>query len=182
MKKSLLLVFLLAIAVVAKAQEIEIKKRRLELAVGLAMGVGENSGAGVLFVAEPGWRVNHNFWVNLRFESAFLVRDPELNPHGVFSCTTSGLYYLNNNNPRLYIGAGLGFYGLVSATYSGNLVAAEIKPGFYPRIGVDWRRFNINIDYNYIINSELLSENSYLGLRVGMFLLGRKKEQPRSLQ
>jgi hypothetical protein len=174
MKKSLFLVFMLALAVVANAQEIEFKKRRLGLAVGFAKAGGENSGGGVLFVAEPGYHINRNFLVNLRLESTFLVRDLELNPHGIFSCTGGGMYYLSNKNPRLYIGAGLGFYGLVSATYSGYLVAAELRPGFYPRIGVDWRRVNINLDYNYIINTELLNENSYIGLRVGIFLLGRR--------
>lgn len=176
MNKSLLGVLMLALTSVVYAQENDSRKFRVGLGVGIAKAGGKDSGAGGLFVAEPGWRVNHNLVVNLRLESAFLIRELELNPHGIFSCTGGGIYYLSNKNLKPYIGAGLGFYGLTSVTTSGlGIVGAEIRPGLYPRIGVDWRRFNVNIDYNFIVNTEILNENRYLGLRVGGYLFRRKK-------
>jgi len=186
--KKLLLLALMAISInFANAQDY--KPFQLYSGVGYAIPQG---GGGFLFDIEPAYRINDQISVGLRWEVAAMARvvgNEEASISGTSSYTLNGKYYLGNSNFRPYVGAGIGAFGLASVSTSSNGAGAgaETKIGFYPRIGFDWGHFNINIDYNFIPNSEVEGvdsngnattfdvANSYLGIRIGAFIFGGKK-------
>src|SRR5690606_17889106 len=94
----------------------------------------------------------------------------------------NGQYYFSNNTVRPYAGLGFGIFSFVSVTgdTQGGAIAGGSEIGFYPRIGVDFGHFNINLDYNLISASEGLNtdgekvdvKNSYIGIRIGAFFFG----------
>lgn len=190
MKKiSTVLFFILLTAVAVKAQEF--KKFRVGVGAGYAMASGKGSGGGVLFTVEPGYRLMDNVLLNLRWESAAVIRGTvndtgaSFDVAGIGSYTLNGQYYFSNENFRPFVGLGLGFYKLaavsVSASSGGSTstaAAAESKFGFYPRLGFDAKHFTLNLDFNIIPNTTVGSnefKNSYIGIRVGGYFGGGRK-------
>jgi hypothetical protein len=82
---------------------------------------------------------------------------------------------------RPFVGLGLGLFSLASVSSDNiELVAAETKFGFYPRIGFDLGHFNLNVEYNFIPATEIDGtdvkvQNSYTGIKLGFFLFGGRK-------
>jgi len=194
MKKfTCVLVLALLASTLAHAQEY--KKFKVGLGLGYAMASGTGSSGGVLFTLEPAYRLQDNFSVGLRMESAVIVRgfsqgttSASISAAAIGSYTLNGQYYFGSTTFRPFVGAGVGIFKLaaVSETVSsggsgsGSIdIAAESKIGFYPRVGFDYRHFNMAIDYNIIPATTAGSgndlKNSYIGIRVGAFFGGGKK-------
>jgi hypothetical protein len=194
MKKiSTVVVLILLAAVAVNAQEY--KKFRVGTGIGYAMPGGEGSGGGILWALEPGYRVNDKILANFRYEAAAIIRgtvdatSASFDIAGIGSYTVNGQYYLMDGGFRPYVGLGLGMFSIAAASVEGNSSGGSVsetagtKFGFYPRLGFDARHFTINIDYNFIPNTEATItsgttstttefKNSYIGIRVGGFFGG----------
>ncbi len=193
MKKiSTILCFVLLTAVAANAQEY--KKFRVGLGGGYAVASGTGAKGGVLLYLEPGYRVNDQILVGVRFELAAIVRgyaeDVETSSvsaslggaEGIF-----GQYYLMSGTFRPFVGVGLGVNKIATAAanFDGEAFAAldESKFGFFPRIGFDASHFTLSLDFNLIGAStltgtngtELKTKNGYVGVRFGGFFGGGRK-------
>ncbi len=198
MKKFTTVLCLVLIAAVG-SQAQEFKKFRVGLGGGYAKPGGEGSGGGVLATLEPGYRINDQLLVNLRLETAAVIRgtadatSASLDVAGIKSYTVNGQYFLSTNSFRPFVGAGVGLFSLAAAKLeasssgsAGTAAAAESKVGFYPRVGFDYKHFTINLDYNIIgatkatiasgsttTNTEF--KNSYFGIRIGGYFGGGRK-------
>lgn len=179
-------------ALQANAQDY--KKFRVGLGVGYASASGEGAKGGVILALEPGYRIQDKILVNLRVESAAIVRGTTEQVNGldievaaIGSYTLNGQYYLRAAGFRPYAGFGFGVYTLSAITVEDNggtggdvdVAAAESKFGFYPRIGFDAGHFNFNIDFNILPQTEGIGgsefKNSYIGFRLSAFIGGGAK-------
>jgi outer membrane protein W len=190
------LCLVLFVAVAANAQEF--KKFRVGVGAGYAKAGGSGGGGGVMFAVEPGYRVTDALLVNLRWESAAVVRGTvddtgaDFDVAGIGSYTLNGQYFFSTNNFRPFAGVGFGMFNLaavkVEATSggtAGSAASAETKFGVYPRIGFDFRHFTVCIDYNIIPNTKAVAtsgtttstefKNSYIGFRLGGYFGGGRK-------
>jgi hypothetical protein len=161
--------------------------------LGYAIPGGEGAGGGLLYDIEPGYRVSDALCVSLRWEGAVVVRGLSestttynADAAAIGSYTVNGIYYFGSGKFRPYVGAGVGLFSLaaVSTGTAGTGAAAESKIGFYPRLGFDFRHFNINIDYNIVgatkfddvtTGADLETKNGYIGIRIGGFFFGGRK-------
>ena len=176
---------------VLKAQD-EFKKFRVGLGLGYGMASGKGSKGGVVVDFEPGYRITDQILVNLRWETAAIVRgsatetEVDLDVAAIGSYTLNGQYYFGSDVFRPYVGLGFGLYTLAAISVdagssggSGDISVAENKFGVYPRIGFDLRHFTMNLDYNILPNTkgEMGSEfkNSYIGIRIGGYFGGGRK-------
>lgn len=116
---------------------------------------------------------------------------------GNASYSINGQYYFLNGSFRPFAGIGFGLFSLASqsASVSGSSTsvsasASNNKFGLYPRVGFDLGHLVLQVEYNIIPSSSadvsitvgtstqvatLESKNSYLGIKLGFFLLGGKK-------
>lgn len=193
--KNLSLLFALCLLVTVGANAQEFKKFKVGVGAGYAMPGGEGAKGGLLWTLEPSYRVSDALAIGLRIEGAILVRgfsekideDAEFDIAAISSYTVNGNYYLNNNNFRPFVGAGLGIYSLAAVSMEGDanggdveLSESESKFGFYPRIGFDAGHFTIALEYNMIPSTKVEGidgefKNSYLGIRIGGFFGGGRK-------
>lgn len=172
----------------------EYKKFKVGVGLGYAMASGSGSSGGVLFTLEPAYRLQDNLSIGLRMESAVIVRgfsqsttSASISAAAIGSYTLNGQYYFGSTSFRPFVGAGVGMFSLAAVSESVSsggssasiAIAAESKIGFYPRVGFDYRHFNMAIDYNIIPATTSGSgndlKNSYIGIRVGAFFGGGKK-------
>lgn len=191
------LCLVLLVAVAANAQEF--KKFRVGVGAGYAKAGGQGGGGGVLFTVEPGYRVMDALLVNLRWESAAVIRGTvddtgaDFDVAGIGSYTLNGQYFLSNNNFRPFVGVGFGMFNLAavkveanSSGSAGTAASSETKFGVYPRLGFDFRHFTVNIDYNIVPNTKATVstgtgtstaefKNSYIGFRLGGYFGGGRK-------
>ena len=182
MKKiSTVLCFILFAAVAVNAQEY--KKFRVGVGAGYAVATGTGASGGVLFYAEPGYRFTDKILVNLRLESAVVVRgsanaaDYDMSAAGIGSYTLNGQYFLMDGSFRPFIGAGLGMFSLAAVETSlsgGQEVAAGTQFGFYPRLGFEVKHFQLSFDFNKISDTGSI-KNSYMGFRIGGYFGGGRK-------
>ena len=187
----------------AKAQNSDriFKPFKLDLALGYASPEGSGSKAGVLFAIEPKYAVMDEFWVGLRIETAVTARGYDA-PNGSFSSGNvaasasyvfTGDYYFSNGGFRPFVRLGPGIYTLAHGTfdsYSGTSAVsstATTKFGGMVRAGFETGHFRLGIEYNLIGNTNenatddvgnaviLTSKNSYLGIKLGAFILGGRQ-------
>jgi len=162
------------------------KKLRVGLGAGYAL-VG-SSPSSVLFVIEPSYRISDQWSIGFRAESTIISRDIDGNTssanidYSTFgSYSLAGQYYFDNKSFRPFIGFGIGYFKLetVTALVNGRRINEGFMFGFHPRIGFDFRHFNLTLDYNLVpnpstfVNSEAL--NKYLSIRLGLTIGGGKK-------
>jgi outer membrane protein W len=176
-------------AVAVQAQEY--KKFRVGVGAGYAMPSGKGAKGGVLFYAEPGYRINDQIIANLRMEFAAMARgfsedvgSAEFDVSTSGSYTLNGQYYFSNASFRPFVGVGFGMYSIKAAGFSsgGSSVVVgsdESKFGFYPRIGFDAGHFTLSLDYNLVGATKVEGldgefKNSYIGIRFGGFFGGGK--------
>jgi hypothetical protein len=152
---------------------------KLGLGAGYAGGNNGSSfsaGGGVLLTLEPAYRVNDNLAIGLRLEGAAYGSSGGAGlPGGFLSMTINGQYYFAADQFRPFIGAGLGAYYEDEAAF-----------GFYPRLGFDWRHLTLALEmnlipggsstYDYLTNISSTSTAYYVGIRIGGFFFGGKKE------
>ena len=173
---------------------------KVELSLGGAIPKGEGSKGGVLFVVEPKYAVNDQFWVGLRIETAVMARSlqytdgsssytySKVSASGSYVAT--GDFYFTTSPFRPFIGAGGGIYHLASAeiddSYYGDIpVVSSYKPGAMLRAGFEAGIFRMGVEYNFIGNTRTtytdpggqyttVSQNSYLGVKIGVVLGGKR--------
>jgi hypothetical protein len=190
MKKLFALVFFTTFLVYG-LQAQDYKKFRVGLGVGYAGASGKGAKGGVLIALEPGYRITDKFLVNLRLESAAVVRgqaseDPsnpsvDLDVAAIGSYTVNTQYYpFTFKSFRTIVGAGTGLYSLAAVKASsnssgttGDIAASASKFGF------ELGHFSLVFDYNIIGKTEGVNgeefKNSYYGIRIGAFFGGGRK-------
>jgi hypothetical protein len=195
MNKKLILSFALLVTCgIAWGQEY--KPFKMGLGMGYAMPAGDGSKGGVLFYAEPAYRITDAFAIGLRLEAAVMGRGfasttassttIDIAVSANASYTVNGQYYFSNNTFRPFAGFGFGVYSMASETIKGPtgstttdvIISGESKFGFYPRIGFDVSHFTMNLEYNIIPGTASGGtdiKNSYFGIKAGFFISGGKK-------
>jgi hypothetical protein len=194
--KKVIYAFTLSLVITSMGYAQEFKKFKVGLGLGYAAAAGSGSSGGVLVTLEPAYRLQDNFSVGLRLETALITRgysqtttSASFDVAAIGSYTVNGQYYFSNNAFRPFAGLGLGLYSMaaVKADFSSggssgtvDAAAAESKFGFYPRIGFDYRHFTVSADYNIVSNTKDVSgagefKNSYFGIRIGGFFGGGRK-------
>jgi hypothetical protein len=107
-----------------------------------------------------------------------------------YSITTNARYYFYDKEVRIYAGLGLGawYKSFVVGGSFGVGADQSVRYGFYPRIGFDRGRMNINLDLNLLQPTVFQSlnpggqdervqlSNSYLSCRIGIYIFGGRKD------
>ncbi len=200
MRKIALLPFLAFLCISLYAQNyeeftpIEYKPFRVDLFGGLAMPAGNLVGGGILLGIEPKYALTPVFNAGLRLEGAGLVRSfyhlsltqqkiqADLTLMGSTVVTTD--YYFNSNSPsdiRYFAGLGAGAYWYGAASFEGNTntdtdpaeTKAGVRFGMMPRIGIEGYHLRLAAEYNFVGKAGR-TRNSYLGLKLGIYLGGGK--------
>ena len=173
MKKcSILLLLCLILNSVINAKDY--RKVKIGLGVGYtasgpayAYGRSRN---GLLITLEPAFNVDEKLSIGMRLELAAFGSGNIDNIDGGISYTLNGQYYLSDDHGfRPFMGVGFGIY---------NFDTHEDKIGVYPRLGFDAGHFNMAVEYNFIeaYNKGNGSNDSYFGIRIGVFFGGGKKQ------
>jgi outer membrane protein W len=180
MKKHFLLLVLFAVIGAVSVQAQDYKPFRVGLGLGFASPSGEGAKGGVLFYAEPSYRVTDAIAVGLKGEIAVMLRGGTSTTNGqttnvsgkvaaAGSWTVNGQYYFMSGGFRPFAGLGFGIYRLASASFSASSggsssstgeVASGSKFGFYPRLGFDAGHFTLNLEYNIIGATKSVVVNS----------------------
>jgi hypothetical protein len=120
---------------------------------------------GFLINLQPAYKFNNTWQAGIRLEATpdiVLTNSNNTNPQGS-SLSINGQYYFHSTSSlnKPYVGLGFGRYfgSMNEPTYI----------GIYPRIGMDAKHFNFNIDYN------IVSEYSFVGISSGFFIGGGRK-------
>ena len=167
---SILLLLCFTLTTVAHSQEY----KKIKVGCGFGYTLSNNFvDFGLLIYLEPSYRLRDNLSVGLRMESAGL--DMELlsaNIHAT-SYTLNSQYYFGRRRLKPLLGLGMGMYR-IEHNYSS---AVYFSYGLYPRAGFDVGHFNLTLDYNLIAKSDNNKYN-YLGIRIGIFFGGGKKQTP----
>jgi hypothetical protein len=127
---------------------------------GLGIGMTERSTISIMFF-EPSFRLNDNVVIAWRIDAM-----GERGVRDCFSLTLNTQYYLHKKTAatkdfRAFVGLGAGvFFPLRSNPHipisltNGQLVdgylvgeTSEARPGFYPRIGVEYRHFSVMVEH-----------------------------------
>lgn len=176
--KKLCILFFLSVVVNMVISAQEYKKFKFGIFYGLTLSGtnGYGTAPGFLGAFEADFLLNDRLAIGIRDEFAVTEMGYYFYFSGVGSFTFLGQYYLSTRRFRPFVGAGFGFYS--SEDYydeSGN-----ISPfGFYPRLGFDVGHFSMSMDYNVILLPKALQHqditDSYLGIRLGVFIGGGKK-------
>ena len=187
----------------ANAQEKEapgFKPFKVDVSVGYASPAGEGSKGGVLFAVEPKYAVIPNISVGLRMEAAVMARfngydeygnttDASVKGAGSY-LVTGDYYFMNNYSFRPFAGVGAGIFSIASVEV--NSTSGEIsggsKFGGMARAGFEAGHFRLGIEYNIVpkttfdgydengsFTTGLTSNNSYLGIKLGVCIGGGRR-------
>jgi hypothetical protein len=203
MRKITLLAFSTFLSIFLSAQEyeeftpIENKPFRVDLFGGLAMPAGNLLGGGVLLGIEPKYAITAAINAGLRLEGAGLVRSfyrVTLNQQKVqadltlmgSTLLTTDYYFNSNSDIRYFAGLGAGAYWYGAASFEGNTntdidpseTKAGVRFGMMPRIGIEGYHMRIAAEYNFVGKAGR-TRNSYLGLKLGIYLGGGKIKEAR---
>jgi hypothetical protein len=155
-------------------------KFKLGLGAGYAGGNGGFSfsgGGGALLTLEPAYRLNDGLAIGVRFEGAAYGTGSAIGfPEAFGSITLSGQYYMGAEEFRPFVGAGVGYFSHNKGRW-----------GLFPRIGFDSGHWTLALEFNlvpagsssydYLTNTSATSSAYYLGIRIGGFFFGGKREQ-----
>lgn len=202
MKNVLAIVTLTSIlSISTQAQEATaLKPFKVDVSVGYAIPGGEGAKGGVLFAVEPKYAVIPNLAVGLRMEAAVVARfngydengdAVDASVKGSASYLATGDYYFTNNYSfRPFAGAGAGVFSIASVEV--NATSGEIsggsKFGGMVRAGFEASHFRFGLEYNIVpkttfegydengnLTSGLTSNNSYIGIKLGVCIGGGRK-------
>jgi hypothetical protein len=204
MRKITLLAFLTFLSIFLSAQEyeeftpIETKPFRVDVFGGLAMPAVNLLGGGVLLGIEPKYAITPAINAGLRLEGAGLVRSfyrANLNQQKVqadltlmgSALITADYYFSKNPDIRYFAGLGTGAYWYGAASFEGNTntdidpaeTKAGVRFGMMPRIGIEGHHLRVAAEYNFVGKAGR-TKNSYLGLKVGIYLGGGRIKEPPS--
>ena len=182
MKKTILLCFTLGCCISAFSQE----RAKYQFSIGAGYGAHSTDNALLVWSLEPIYRFSDKVSMAFKYENFFYDTE-QLN----FTIKTSGhsfslnsKYYLFKDN-RLYLGAGIGIIKYKFKDLGYDEPFKDSKWCFYPTLGIDFRKFNFNIDYNFSSNSGFVAASdhftfsgNYLSLKFNFFLLDDKEPKP----
>ncbi|MNQ79575.1 hypothetical protein D3C85_945230 [compost metagenome] len=195
MRKIILLGFLTLVSLNGYSQE------KGGFRVGLDFGfVPTGGGGGGMLSIEPKYNIEDNMNVGLRIGGAGIARDIESNAGGSTTAEISANssfigtydYYLDSGNSFVpYIGAGLGYYSIANVEFDDSDMESDVvlnpeasgEMGGLVRLGFEWGKFRMGVEYNFIPDSTLQNNNgdsigtvsnSYAGIHLGFFLGGGK--------
>lgn len=196
MKKFLAGIFVL-FAISAQAQEY--KPFKVNLSIGYAKPFNAGVSGGFLVAVEPKYGLSDNFDLGLRLELASVARGVQVNGNTTTgdvsaygSYLITGNYLFGSSNVRPFVGAGLGLFTIGSggtvviasngqANQNVNLVS-DTKFGGMIRAGVKLSHFVVAAEYNAVpttnstfSNTQITSENAYLGVKIGFDIGGGRK-------
>ncbi len=201
MKNLLAIVFFSSIlSFSSNAQESEYKPFKVDISLGYAIPGGKGAKGGILFAVEPKYAVISNLSVGLRMEGAVVARfngydengdvmDASVKAAGSYLAT--GDYYYNTNSSfRPFTGAGAGIFSLASVEVNSTSgeVSGGSKFGGMFRTGFELSHFRFGFKYNIVPKTTfdgfdengnpttgLTSNNSYMGIKLGVCIGGGKK-------
>jgi outer membrane protein W len=146
-------------------------------------GESSSSSNQILAYLEPSYQVKNNISVGVRLETKLIQSS--------YSYSVNSQYYFSNKQFRPFAGLGFGFYkGNFSTSFPwlSNDPKSETNFGFYPRVGFDYGHFSFIMDYNLVPPSTVTTydanqqssfvttnQNSYLGVKFGVFFGGGRK-------
>lgn len=195
--KKILAGILVLFAISAQAQEF--KPFKVNLSIGYAKPFNAGVSGGVLFAVEPKYGINDNVDLGLRLELASVARGVQVNGNtttGDVSAYSSylitGNYLFGSSSVRPFVGAGLGLFtigsgGTVVIANNGQAnqdirLVSDTKFGGMIRAGVKAGHFVAAVEYNAVpttnstlSNTQITSENAYLGVKVGFDIGGGRR-------
>lgn len=130
---------------------------------------------GFNFSLEPKYNVTDNFAMGLKMEAAVFLGDSYDGGTSAIttrSYTVVGEYYFNQKRVRPYVGLGLGVYQRILTSADEDIydvVNDKAVFGFAPRVGIQFGQFRTGLEFN------IAQENSYLSLKVGVTIGGKRK-------
>jgi len=200
--KNVLPIFLFCsiLSLSAKSQESEFKPFKVDVSLGYARPGGDGAKGGILFAVEPKYAVIPSLSVGLRMEAALVARfggydengdAMDASVKGSASYIATGDYYFRANKDfRPFTGGGVGLYSIagIESTNNSGEVSAGSKFGGLVRSGFEYGHFRFGIEYNIVPKTKftgfdgdgnpttgLNSDNSYLGVKIGVCIGGGRK-------
>lgn len=172
-------------------------KFRVGLDFGYATPLKDGAG-GPSFSIEPKYNIKDNMSVGLRIGGVAIARDVKssgqtidckLSANGNYVGTLD--YYFNGSGKSFvpYVGAGIGYYSIANielkdtTSINKKEVKGEGKIGGLLRIGFEWTKFRMGVEYNIVPKSDMKDtagvnlgtvSNSYFGIHAGFFIGGGK--------
>ena len=130
------------------------------------------------FQLEPKFAISDNFWLGLRLESAIMVQrsifEDDYKALGVFSIVPFFDYSLVASEKfRPFIGIGYGTYTSHLFFDGPDMTSASTsitKTGFCPRIGFEYKTYNISFEHNFVKGGV-----EYSAIKVGLTIGGGLK-------
>lgn len=194
---SAIFVFSSILSLSTKSQESNLKPFKVDVSLGYAIPGGEGAKGGILFAVEPKYAVMNSLSVGLRMEGAIVARfsgyDPDGNPMdasvkaSASYLATGDYYFTDKYSFRPFAGAGAGIFSLASieTNSTSGEVSAGTKFGGMVRGGFELSHFRLGIEYNLVpktkfagydengnLTSGLTSNNSYIGIKLGVCIGG----------
>lgn len=201
--KNLLAILILTsvISFSAKSQESVFKPFKVDVSLGYAVPGGEGAKGGILFAVEPKYAVIPALSVGLRMEAAVVARFNGYDENGeamdasvkasASYIATGDYYFRANKNFRPFSGGGVGIYSIagIEATSTSGEVSAGSKFGGLVRSGFEFSHFRFGVEYNIVPKTKftgydgdgnpttgLTSNNSYMGIKVGVCIGGGRRK------
>jgi hypothetical protein len=198
MKKIYLFLFLVVICFSAIAQSgSNLKPFKVDVSLGYAIPGGTGSKGGILFAVEPKYAVIPSVAIGLRMEGAIVARfngydengdlvDASVKASGSY-LATADYYFTDNYSVRPFAGAGAGIFTLagIESNSNSDKVSVGSKFGGMIRAGIELSHFRFGVEYNIVPKttftgydnngdptSGLSSNNSYIGIKIGVCLGG----------
>jgi hypothetical protein len=187
-KQAFIILMTLILASSVNAQKL--KKFRFGAGVGFGIGRGLDAEGGLLIKLEPGYRLNNRILLSARIEGVFLkpgttVENLEkLDFDPIKSFTLNCQYYFKGGKTARFVGVGVGDYIMKSKSNLGH--SSVYFPGIYPRVGLEFKNFNLCLDYNMLPKSKggvgryphvPRFYNTYLSLSATVFFGGGNVEK-----
>lgn len=194
-----ILSFITILSFSSSAQD-QLKPFKVDVSVGYAIPGGDGAKGGVLFAVEPKYAVIPNLAVGLRMEAAIVARFGgydangnvnDISVKGAGSYLLTGDYYFRDNYSfRPFGGVGLGAFSIASveATSTTGAVSGGTKFGGMLRAGFEAGHFRMGVEYNLVPKTKfdgfdengepttgLTSNNSYLGIKIGVCIGGGRR-------
>jgi len=171
MIKKIFTTVLITITMVAVVDAQEYQKFRVGFGIGFT--AGPQYGAGLLYTLEPGYHLNDDLVLGIRYEGAGTGLETDGFDKGYRSLSASAQYYVGNKF-RAFVGGGVGYY---KVNFSGG---RESFVGFYPRAGFDVGHGFLALDYNILPTvraDDFVEHYSYLSIRLGVNFGGGKQRE-----
>jgi len=192
MKK--IIIALVAVCLIGNMYGQEEGKFRVGLNLGGAVPTG---GFGFLIDIEPKYNLTDNMNVGLRFGSAIIAKELQLDNNDEFESAdfsannsylaTFDYYFPLEGSFTPFVGAGAGLFSIASVAGQDGVdvdsedVDAEAKFGAMVRGGFEVGKFRMSLEYDFIPETNLQDgqgnevgtiKNGYLGITVGFFVGG----------